>query len=276
MAHVIPLDPHRPIKKRKKDHGNFKNVQIDTLIPHDAIQERASPNGHGHTHEQGIHIGEELPIDETQIESFNCKRKDGENEEGVDHDGSEPSERILQSNQHQPPTRQEGPDIESSYRKHSSNWAPTDDGHDTQQKTPAKTEQPTVTADATQPVSESSLTFHLHHPSLPSRQPVLIPLSPDSTLATSLTNRLVLEFPTVYVLHSQPDGKLPPGFIGEEDFFITTKKVMVADAGFGYGINKKGIEAEEKVKEPLEEGEVDEGRLLEVLGKDLKGLTGSL
>ncbi|KAL2044277.1 hypothetical protein N7G274_002982 [Stereocaulon virgatum] len=276
MAHVFPLDPHKPIKKRKKGHETFKNAQTDTAIPHDAIRERASPNGHGLAHEQGIQVGKELAIDGTQIESSKCKHKNDGDEERVGHDGSEPSERILPHNQNQVPTRQDGPDVESTHGKHNSSLAPADDGQDTQLNIPAKSEQPTVTADATQPVLESSLTFHLHHPSLPSRQPVLIPLSPDSDLATSLTNRLVLEFPTIYVLHRQPDDKLPPGFISEEDFFTTVKKVMVADAGLGNGVNGKRIEAEAKTEEPFEEGEVNEGRLFEVLGKDLEGLPPSL
>lgn len=114
MAHIVPLDPHRPIRKRKKDHENFKNAQVDTAIPHDAIQERATPNGHRLIHEQGIQIGQDLPLDETQIESSNCKRKNGEKEQGVDQDGTEPSERFCNLiSTSLPPGRK------ARYRKHS-------------------------------------------------------------------------------------------------------------------------------------------------------------
>lgn len=125
------------------------------------------------------------------------------------------------------------------------------------------------------PEPTESLAFYLHHPSLPSRNPVLIPFSPDANLATSLSSRLVLEFPTIFALHLQPDGKLPDGFISEDDFFAKTKKGLIEEVAegdlIGESIGSVGV-----VGEGLEDGEVDEGRLLEVLGKDLKGIAGSL
>ena len=131
------------------------------------------------------------------------------------------------------------------------------------------------------PVTESAprvdFKFYLHHPSLPSRHPVLIPLSPDAKLATALFNRLVLEFPTIYVLHNQPDAKLPEGFVSEEDFFASAKKELVeeiADEKTCVGGFARNFE--EKKAHDLENGEVDEGRLLEVVGNDLKGFAGSL
>ena len=48
----------------------------------------------------------------------------------------------------------------------------------------------------TTPALVQPLSFYLHHPSLPSPQPVLTPLSSEATLYTPHTNRLVLEFPT--------------------------------------------------------------------------------
>ena len=119
--------------------------------------------------------------------------------------------------------------------------------------------------------------FYLHHPSLQTRQKVIIPLPPDAKLATSMTNRRVLEFPTIYVFHSQPDGKLPEGFVSEEDFFASAKKGLVEEvlneetSVGGFDENLEG-----RKRRDLEDGEVDEGRLLEVLGKDLKGIAGSL
>jgi len=130
-------------------------------------------------------------------------------------------------------------------------------------------------ATTSQPAPPISVAFCLHHPSLPSKHPVLITLSPDSTLATSLTNRLVLEFPTIYVLHRQPDGKLPEGFISEEDFFATTKKELIEEmVGGDQAISNMDV-AGGGMRGELEDGEVDQRRLLEVFGKDLKEFGGS-
>lgn len=141
---------------------------------------------------------------------------------------------------------------------------------------------------APEPPPSAHLTFHLHHPSLPSKHPVLIPLPPDAKLATSLTNRIVLEFPTIYVLHNnnnnndRPDGALPEGYVSEEGFFAAAKKekrlIEVVAAGEERAVGGFGGEnvVEERKADGLEDGEVDEGRLLEVLGRDLKGVTGLL
>ena len=133
----------------------------------------------------------------------------------------------------------------------------------------------TSTTDPAPPASSPELTFYLHHPSLPSQQPVLIPLSPDSILATSLANRLVLEFPTIYVFHGQPGDKLPDGFINEEHFFAMAKKESVAEVEGGEGAIERLSAPEVERIYGFEEGEVDERRLLEVLGKDLKGINGT-
>lgn len=70
--------------------------------------------------------------------------------------------------------------------------------------------------DGSPPVARP-LHFYLLHPGTPSPSRVLIPLSPDSTLASSLQHRVVLEFPTVYALRFAPD-KLPTGFLTEEKY----------------------------------------------------------
>lgn len=62
-----------------------------------------------------------------------------------------------------------------------------------------------------------TLHFYLLHPGTPSPTRVLIPLSPNSTLTSSLRHRVVLEFPTVYALRFAPD-KLPTGFLTEEEY----------------------------------------------------------
>ncbi|KAI4118774.1 MAG: hypothetical protein LQ345_001234 [Seirophora villosa] len=68
----------------------------------------------------------------------------------------------------------------------------------------------------TQP-SSPPLHFYLLLPSTPTSYRVLIPLSPSDTLSTALTDRLVLEFPTIYAL-KQPRDRLPTGFMTEEEY----------------------------------------------------------
>ncbi|KAL8931063.1 MAG: hypothetical protein Q9208_000165 [Pyrenodesmia sp. 3 TL-2023] len=65
--------------------------------------------------------------------------------------------------------------------------------------------------------SPPPLNFYLLLPSTPTSYRVLVPLSPSDTLSTALTDRLVLEFPTIYAL-KQPHDKLPTGFMKEEDY----------------------------------------------------------
>ena len=150
------------------------------------------------------------------------------------------------------------------------------DGKSSHSDFPQDMHPPTSLATSSQPVSPSQLTYHLHHPSLPSKKPVLIPLTPESTLSTSLTNRLVLEFPTIYVLFQQPDGKLPDDFVSEADFFERGEKERLAGGVMDFGSLVHGRGGTNARTGELEEGEVDEKSLVEVLGKDLKGIGGSL
>ncbi|KAL9000118.1 MAG: hypothetical protein Q9169_001193 [Polycauliona sp. 2 TL-2023] len=75
-------------------------------------------------------------------------------------------------------------------------------------------EQPSVT----------QVYFYLLLPSTPTSYRVVIPLVSSDSLASALTDRLVLEFPTIYALKQPPD-KLPKGFMNEEDYLraITEK-----------------------------------------------------
>ena len=106
--------------------------------------------------------------------------------------------------------------------------------------------------------------------------PVLIPLPSDATLATSLTNRVVLEFPTIYVLPQHQDRGLPDGFISEDDYFATAKKDLIEDALELDDADEELNVCSGETRDGLEEGEVHEGRLLEVLGKDLRAITAAL
>lgn len=122
--------------------------------------------------------------------------------------------------------------------------------------------------------THEGLAFYLHAPSLPSRHTVLIPLSPKDKLLDCLSQRLVLEFPTIYVMQQAPKDTLPDGFITEEQFYKMSSKDLggmpVIDSLIGQSDERVGTDERD-----LEEGEVDESRLLEVLGKDLKSVMGN-
>ncbi|KAL8827866.1 MAG: hypothetical protein Q9191_002928 [Dirinaria sp. TL-2023a] len=115
----------------------------------------------------------------------------------------------------------------------------------------------------------SSLHYYLHAPRLPSMHPVLIPLPPNATLSESLQGRLVLEYPTIYVLAEQPE-KLPDKYITEEIFF---KKLQ--ENGYRERLEARltGQEEGELGNEvPLGKNSLDEGKLEEVLDRDLISL----
>ena len=115
-----------------------------------------------------------------------------------------------------------------------------------------------------------NISFYLHCPSLPSRHPILAPLSHDAMLANSLRNRLVLEFPTIYVFAQPPNERLPEGYISEEEFYKMARKeiIEVIDEGEVFEeISSMPNESYGAARVP----NVDERRLVEVLGKDLGG-----
>ena len=127
---------------------------------------------------------------------------------------------------------------------------------------------------AKEPAPRGDFNFYLHHPSLGSRHTVVIPLPPDAKLANELTNRRVLEFPTIYVFHNQSDGKLPEGFKSEEDFFASAEKELIKVVAEEASIGGVAEKLEEREPNDIEDGEVEEGRLLDALARDSKGIAG--
>lgn len=117
-----------------------------------------------------------------------------------------------------------------------------------------------------QPSAPKTLHFYLLHPGTPSPTRVLIPLSPDSTLASSLRHRVVLEFPTVYALRFAPH-ELPTGFITEEKYFRNReqKRINLVEATL-HG-NSPILEADDHAVDRSECFNAEQ--LLDVLKRDL-------
>ncbi|KAL9128085.1 MAG: hypothetical protein Q9217_003167 [Psora testacea] len=115
-----------------------------------------------------------------------------------------------------------------------------------------------------------NISFYLHTPSRPSRHPVLAPLCHDTTLNTGLRNRLVLEFPTIYVFENLPGGKLPEGFISEDDFYRMARKELIEEIDEGELVEEVSTVGEGRQSDGLDLEKMDKRKLLEVLGKDLE------
>jgi hypothetical protein len=76
-----------------------------------------------------------------------------------------------------------------------------------------------------QPVVDPNLHFYLHRPYTPAHLPtVLIPLSASEPLSIQLQNHTVLEYPTIYVLDTDPNH-LPSEYMLEDIFLGGKPKV---------------------------------------------------
>ncbi|KAL4747244.1 hypothetical protein BDW72DRAFT_18118 [Aspergillus terricola var. indicus] len=146
------------------------------------------------------------------------------------------------------------------------------------------------------PSPHRSVFFYIHRPRTATKHPVLAPLSPELTLTTALQDRVVLEFPTFYVLQSPlmpgPDtscttesepeypGKSnsKPKFILEAEYLRDRLGKAAAgtvsadeDGGEGEGGQLEGTEQALFGAGAVNFPDVDEGKMLEVLEKDLLG-----
>ncbi|KAL8994232.1 MAG: hypothetical protein Q9188_007126 [Gyalolechia gomerana] len=115
--------------------------------------------------------------------------------------------------------------------------------------------------------SPPPLHFYLLLPSTATSYRVLIPLSPTDTLAAALTDRLVLEFPTVYALKQPPD-KLPTGFMTEDEYLKGIAQKGNLDRHLD-GLLNGGAGLEQEDTNGYEKQNLNEGALRDVLKKDL-------
>ena len=122
----------------------------------------------------------------------------------------------------------------------------------------------------------SPFRFYLHAPSLPSKETVLVPVEQSAILACCLRNRLVLEFPSIYVFNindKMTDGNCTPdGFISEEEFFARAKKLLVEEVEEENAAenNKDIVEEKNKIDIDRFGRDFNAERVLKVLGEDLK------
>jgi hypothetical protein len=116
-------------------------------------------------------------------------------------------------------------------------------------------------------------TFYLLRPRTSSTRPVLIPLRPEATLAESLTNRTVLEFPTIYMFPASAP-QLPADFVLEAEYLKQEAQEQRELETLLKDVDPqtlKGLHAGEPsaVSAQAPGDEVDSARILDVLKRDL-------
>jgi HIT zinc finger len=107
----------------------------------------------------------------------------------------------------------------------------------------------------------SDLHFYLHCPNTPSAIKSIIPIKPDATIADIVKERLLLEFPTIFILYEPPQ-------------MLSKPFILEADYAKQYGDQASSILSTDEANGTTEEqdqapSQIDEKRLLEVLQKDL-------
>jgi hypothetical protein len=105
------------------------------------------------------------------------------------------------------------------------------------------------------------LNFYLHCPNTPSAIKSLIPINPDATIADVVKERLLLEFPTIFILYDPPE-MLPEPFILDIDY----AKRHDDQAAFIASTDEADGTTEKQDSAALQ---IDEKRLMEVLRNDL-------
>ena len=254
-------EDEEPRKKRRKNH-RVKAVQEDVLVIQEAGLTEPTKPAEGPvlppsltTEAQAIVVSQENTSAETTGQPPSPDAKGREEQPATSAQAGDPTcNPILSLKVSSSPTSTKEP-----AGKLFENPDPVDPGRDVTSETAS--------------TSSSPLHFYLHAPRLPSPCPVLIPLSPEATLSDCLQNRLVLEFPTIYV-RNEPADKLRDDYITEEAFFT-----KMQENGYREKIEAKLTGSEEgQVLEELKglEDKVDEKKLEEVLKSDLKQLQGTI
>ena len=114
--------------------------------------------------------------------------------------------------------------------------------------------------------------FYLLRPHTPAGKRVLIPLSPTTPLSECLTGRVLLEYPTVYVLPQSPTS-LPKGFVSEAQYLRRpdrdeSRSKLLSSFGETNEVDDERGKGREGPSG--EGGPIDETRMLQVLTEDLE------
>jgi hypothetical protein len=154
---------------------------------------------------------------------------------------------------------------------------PTTDMADTQPKPEPSTASAVNTTDTPHPPVQHTpdYTFYLVRPRTSSTRPVLIPLRPEATLAESLTNRTVLEFPTIYMFPASAP-QLPAEFMLEAEYLKQEAQEQRELETLLKDVDPqtlKGLQSGEasttQTQTQAPTDEVDSARILDVLKRDL-------
>jgi hypothetical protein len=154
---------------------------------------------------------------------------------------------------------------------------PTTDMADTQPKPEPSTASTVNTTDMPHPPVQHTpdYTFYLVRPRTSSTRPVLIPLRPEATLAESLTNRTVLEFPTIYMFPASAP-QLPAEFMLEAEYLKQEAQEQRELETLLKDVDPqtlKGLQSGEasttQTQTQAPTDEVDSARILDVLKRDL-------
>jgi hypothetical protein len=119
------------------------------------------------------------------------------------------------------------------------------------------------------PASKATNHFYLHRPNLPSRVRCLIPIPSDASVRDVVRGRVLIEFPTIFVL-SVSKEKLQKPFITEEDYINEHRNEPPKVGPETWQRPFKASDHGEELgglKSPLQ---LDEKRIAEVLQKDLE------
>lgn len=120
------------------------------------------------------------------------------------------------------------------------------------------------------PDSLAGLHFYLLMAQTPGKHTVLIPVSPQITLADAIRGRVILEFPTIYVLSQGPE-ELPEPFILESTYLKISKETQEEVQEFFGSMDSLETTSGGKVDDDLEkrQPDLDPRQVLDTLAKEI-------
>lgn len=112
--------------------------------------------------------------------------------------------------------------------------------------------------------------YYLLKPGTPGKTHVLIPLDANTSLTTTLRDRVVQEYPTIYVLREPPDN-LPAGFSLEERY-VKTEDAQRDDMGSTTREGMRGLASTRQAANTVQVvQELDRSSILDMLRRNVAG-----